>query len=64
MIQIILDKLIRMKIIQSCSFVNWLFSKDMENDFLRYYAFFSKYRRLKIPIQGARFGLVRSNIRA
>lgn len=35
MIQIILDKLIRMKIIQSCSFVNWLFSKDMENDFLR-----------------------------
>lgn len=35
MVQVILDKIIRMKIVQSCSFINWLFSKDMVNDFMR-----------------------------
>ena len=43
MIYIILDHLVRMKIIQSCSFINWFFSKDMADDFTRYCTVLENY---------------------
>ena len=35
MIHIVTEKLIKMQIIHSSSFINWLFSKEMTNDFHR-----------------------------
>jgi hypothetical protein len=35
MIHIVTERLIRMKIVNSKSFINWLFSKEMANDFQR-----------------------------
>ena len=66
MIHIVTEKLIRMKIVHSKSFVNWLFSKEMANDFQRSYLWeilHSVLRKVKKQIEKTKGELERERIK-